>query len=145
MKQKCECLEDKCPGLGDGYCDDTSNTEECYYDNGDCCDNANVNWNYNCNVSRIIICSFYYEHVFEAWLTKLSFLCSLIARQSQLFLKYFPARKGILSAVGFYSPGVQANTVEARWADSQLYVFTVPDSACLAIHIENSSLANHIA
>ena len=26
------------PWLGDGYCDDTHNTETCGFDNGDCCD-----------------------------------------------------------------------------------------------------------
>ena len=31
--------------VGDGYCDDETNTESCYYDGGDCC-GSNVNTQY---------------------------------------------------------------------------------------------------
>ena len=36
---------EKCPGeklIGDGYCDDSNNNEDCLYDGGDCCNKESV-------------------------------------------------------------------------------------------------------
>ena len=38
--------------LGDGFCDDATNTESCYYDGGDCC-GTNVDTQY-CTICQCI-------------------------------------------------------------------------------------------
>ena len=35
--------------VGDGYCDDEDNNEECKYDGGDCCDNRTPDWDNYCD------------------------------------------------------------------------------------------------
>ena len=41
--------------VGDNFCDDDNNNEECAYDGGDCCgDHANMVWNFYCSVCECL-------------------------------------------------------------------------------------------
>ena len=40
--------------IGDGYCDDVNNNEECEFDLGDCCNNGNINWKYYCSICECL-------------------------------------------------------------------------------------------
>ena len=35
--------------IGDGYCDDSNNNPECYFDAGDCCFNVDTKYCTECN------------------------------------------------------------------------------------------------
>jgi len=51
----CQCIQavqESCPRknwVGDGWCDDVTNTPECNYDGGDCCFEKRSNWKQYCN------------------------------------------------------------------------------------------------
>ena len=47
--------------IGNGYCNDETNIEECNFDGGDCCGNANTDKCYNCTC--------FYEEVCKAGIT----------------------------------------------------------------------------
>ena len=40
--------------MGDGYCDDDNNNKDCEFDLGDCCNNANINWNQYCSICECL-------------------------------------------------------------------------------------------
>ena len=44
------CTSDYADLVGDGYCDDTNNNEECHWDEGDCCgENVDTSHCNDCN------------------------------------------------------------------------------------------------